>query len=567
MEAQVVEGIPEQPPGAASGESPDAACTPVYRLSDYIHEYPLESGGIAIWNSFWPQPTVVSPAALEALRALPSDAEKWPAGMLADLHGARILYTGDADPSEREFFETADRWIEKIDQEADELEAEGGVYRNLALVNSGCNLGCSYCVSYFGDDGREHAKRDALRGAEREDAVLRVVEQYLTKVRDAGGFLSDGVHHCRLTFNGGEILLRWKTVKKVIDLADAKFPELCINYHMNSNATLLTPQIAEVLAAHRFRVAVSIDGYGELHDESRVYHGGGGSFEHVMRGIDNYREASDDPATLKGFQGTIENIDDFDFEKFFEMQEYGFDLARLAPNVLDHSDDPRRGRQAAFWEARLVVASQGRRVGVGATEFESRIKRAGEGKPFGYRPNCGGLDGTATKTLTLNIDSMQAGQLCSFTSPASMPIGESDNEMDHRALYAATRKYLTDRLDVVKNTCNGCSVVGICQGGCVYTALDVYNRKNPAGCAYQRALWRHALDFNETATVREITDSREDAMSVRVRAEQDAASGSQAGCGSHESPGASPGAPAPTPVALLTNEGRTLVPKVSVAPV
>ncbi len=528
----------------------------VYRLSAHIHEYHLENGQVAIWNAFWPQPTVVSTVGLQALRSLPLDADKWAPETLEGLLAAHILHTGEEDPSERKFFETADLYLDHIDRQADELEADGGVYRHLALVNSGCNLGCSYCVSYFGDDAREESKRDAVRGAAREAAVLKVVEEFLAKVRDAGTLMDDDEHHCRLTFNGGEILLRWSTVKRVLALADEKFPELKIKYHMNTNATLLTPEVARVLAAHHFRVSVSIDGYEELHDESRVYHGGGGSFENVMRGIENYREASDNP--LQAYQGTIENIEDFDFEKFFAMNEHGFGVARLAPNVLDHADDPQRGREAAFWEARLVVESQGRDIGLGATEFESRLKRAAEGKPFGFRANCGGLDGTSTKTITLNIDSMQAGQLCSFTSPASIAISSSDYKIDHRALWAATRRYIKERIDVVKNTCSQCSIIGICQGGCVYNALDVYNRKNPAGCAYQRALWRHAIDFNETGKVRKITESHEDQMSVRVREMQDAGGTAAGGCGGHDAP-AQPSR-SPTPVALLRNDGRTLVP-------
>ena len=524
-----------------------------YRLSDHIHEYPLEDGGIAIWNSFWPRPKVVSPQALDALRRLPADADKWPPAVLTDLAEAHIVHTGEEDTSESDFFASADKWIAKIDREAEEFEANGGVYRNLALVNSGCNLGCSYCVSYFGDEGRENAKREALRGAEREEAVIRVVRAYLTNVRDSGTRMEDDDrHHCRLSFNGGEILLRWTTVKRVVELADREFPELDIYYHMNTNATLLKPEIAEFLAKHEFKVSVSIDGYEELHDESRVYHGGAGSFDHVMRGVENYRRANDNPTTLRGFQGTIENIDGFDFEKLFTMSEKDFVLARLAPNVLDHADNPQRGRDAAYWEAQLVTKSQGRRLGVGGTEFENRLKRAAHGIPFGYRANCGGLDGVTTKTITLNMDSMQAGQLCSFTSPASMPMESGDGNIDHRALYAATRNYLAERVEVVKTTCNGCSVVGICQGGCVYNALDVYNRKNPAGCAYQRALWRHAIDFNETTRVRKYTDASEDAMSVRVRAAQEAGGEARIGCGSHAESEA-------TPVALLSGKGETLV--------
>ena len=226
--------------------------------------------------------------------------------------------------------------------------------------------------------------------------------------------------------------------------------------------------------------------------------------------------------------------------------------------MLDYAEYPERGREAAYWEARLVVESQGRDVELGSAEFEARVKRAAEGKPFGFRANCGGLDGTGTKTITLNIDSMQAGQLCSFTSPASIPIASSDHEINHRALWAATRRYIKERIDVVKNTCKQCSIIGICQGGCVYNALDVYNRKNPAGCAYERALWRHAIDFNETGKVRKITESHEDQMSVRVREMQDAGATAGGGCAGHDGP-ARPSTSS-TPVALLRKDGRTLVP-------
>ncbi len=519
-----------------------------YRLSRHAREYELEDGQLAVWNAFWPKVTVMSRAARCALNDLPENRAAWPDEALQDLLEARIVYTGAEDPYEQQFFETADRWLTRIDQDAAEFYEQGAVYRHLVLVNSGCNLGCSYCVSYYGDTGRETAKRDALRGRAREAVVMNLVEQFLNRVRNAGPPNKGDEYDCHISFNGGEILLRWDTVKRIMEYADEHYADLKVRYGINTNATLLTPEIAEVLAAHNARVSVSIDGYKELHDESRVYHGGGGTFDRVIDGIENYRKASGQP--MSGYQGTIENIDDFDPEKFFRMEDHGFATARLAPNVLDHGENPQRGRDAAHWEAQLVVDSQGHRMGVGATEFERRLDNVAAGKPTGFRANCGGLDGMRTLALTVNMDSMQAGQLCSFSSPATTAIGTDEHRLDHDAVWAGTRRYLAERLNVVKTTCNGCSVVGVCQGGCVYTALDVYNRKNPAGCAYQRALWHHAIDFHETGHVRKLTSSEEDAMSLRVAAAQAAEAGEDKTCLTGS---------AATSVALTAADGRTIV--------
>lgn len=500
-----------------------------HRLSQHVAEYELIDGRYAIWNPFFPNVTVLTQAGLAALKALPARQDAWPVSTLAELRDKRILYVGDEDPYEADFFSTADKHVARLDGDTDRFYDDGVPYGTLILVNSACNLGCSYCVSYYGDDARDDAKRDAVRGAAREAAVLQVVDQFINRARKGGQ--NQGM----ITFNGGEILLRWPTVRAVLEHVEAKHPDFKPEYSMNTNATLLTKEIADVLAKYNVDVAVSIDGYKELHDQSRVYHGGGESFDKVMTGINNYRDAAQKP--FASFQGTIENIDDFDPEKFFAMAEHGFQSARLAPNLLDHHD-PQRGRDAAFWESSLRLESLRRDMGLGKSHFDKAVKSASDDRlARGFRPNCGGLAGPGLmRSITVNMDSMQVSQLCSFSSPAAVPMTSVGNGIDDRAIWAATRKYITDRISMLKTACRGCSVIGVCQGGCVYNALDVHNKLIPAGCAYQRALWRHAIDFNHSGEIRQLPPSPEDAP---AQAETDAG---DHGCG----------APAP----LLSADGR-----------
>ena len=510
-----------------------------HRLSRHVFDHELDDGRYAVWNAYWPHLAILTAGGRAALETLPRNQERWPPEMLKMLVEHRILYTGEDDPYEAEFFATADRWVEKIDEEAEAFHRDGAVYHSLSLVNSGCNLGCNYCVSYYGDDAREADKRDAARGKARHVAVINVVDQFVEGVQRGGNA------QCEIAFNGGEILLRWDTVKAVLEHVRGKYPEIEPTWVMNTNATLLTREIADLLAEYGVRVAVSIDGYQELHDASRVYHDGAASFEQVMAGIQNYRTATG--KFMPTFQGTIDNIEDFDFDKFFAMERHGFKAARLAPNLLDQPD-PQRGRDGAFWEASLAIASEDREMILHGTQFENRMKQATT-KPGGFRPNCGGLSGTKLRALVVNIDSMQASQLCSFSSPAAISMESAEHRIDHRALWDASRQYILDRLDMLKNDCRGCSVIGVCQGGCVYTALDVYNRKNPAGCAYQRALWRHAIEYHEDGRVRRLRSSPEDVKSQ-----------SSPRLARNATP-----TPAVGPVALMSSDGRTVWPAQPVA--
>ena len=490
---------------------------PEHRLSQYVAQYQLADGQYAIWNTLFPEVSLLTQAGLDGLRALPREQDAWPAGTLEELRNKRILYIGDYDPYADEFFSTADRHIARMDADAKRFYNEALPYEKLYIVNSGCNLGCSYCVSYYGDDARQDAKREATRGTGRHALVLNVVDQFIERTRRAGK------DRTGIAFNGGEILLRWQTVRQILEHVEARHPDFTVEYHMNTNATLLTEDVAGMLAKYKVDISVSIDGYEELHDQSRVHHGGGKSFDKVMAGVSNYRKATKEP--FVGYQGTIENIADFDDEQFFAMAAHGFDRARLAPNLLDHKD-PKRGQEAAFWESALTVESQRRDVALSSTEFSRTVMLAGDGRAAsGFTPHCGGLTGTGgARALVLNMDSMQLSHLCSFSSPAAVPMASVGNNIHDPAIWEATRKYITDRIEMLRTACRGCSVLGVCQGGCVYTALDVHNKLNPAGCAYQRALWRHAIDYNHSGEIRRLAPTNEDAHTTT----------DGRGCGPHE---------------------------------
>lgn len=310
---------------------------------------------------------------------------------------------------------------------------------------------------------------------------------------------------------------------------------------------MLSEDIARELSEFGVDIDVSVDGYKELHDSSRIYHGGAPSFDRVMQGVAHYNEHNPSHR-LTAFQGTIEDIDNFDAAQFVEMANFGFSSARLAPNILDAP--PTKGALAATWEAQAVLDTQGQKISLQNTYLQKVLKKMRR-RPKGFSPHCNGLSGNL-RFLTLNVDSLQLSQMCSFVSPASMSLSDLDYDIYNRKLWDETYSYMRERIAMLRHECAGCSVLGLCQGACVYNGLDLDNKLNPAGCSYQRTTWRHAVDVSFLGHIRPetVVEEAQQRASTSAEPSEDASAG---GCCN--------GAGASTAEAeQKTGDGRTYLP-------
>ncbi len=512
-----------------------------YQLSRHAATQSLGADHYAVWNTFFPSVVIVDDHSLQLLRDLPTSISAFDRNARRRLMRHRIIYRGSGDPYEKEFFATADAALRKAAEEAEEFYGHRRPYVALTIANSGCNLGCSYCVSYAGDSFRTDATRTAEKGDTRGDIILSVVDQFIRRR------VEHGESGARIAFNGGEILLRWPLIRRVLHHVRESYPDFEVLYGMNTNATLLSEDIARELSEFGVAIDVSVDGYKELHDSSRIYHGGAPSFDRVMEGVAHYNERSPS-RRLTAFQGTIEDIDNFDAAKFAEMANFGFSSARLAPNILDAP--PTKGALAATWEAQAVLNTQGQSISLQNTYLQKVLKKM-RGRPKGFSPHCNGLSGNL-RFLTLNVDSLQLSQMCSFVSPASMSLSDLDYDIYNRKLWNETYSYMKERIDMLRHQCAGCNVLGLCQGACVYNGLDLDNRLNPAGCSYQRTTWRHAVDLSFLGHIRPetVVEGVERASTAAAPAESRAAGS----CCSDM------GASTTTEAERRTDDGRTYLP-------
>lgn len=140
---------------------------------------------------------------------------------------------------------------------------------SLDLAGS-CNMACSYCF-----ENAIHSRIGKMPD-ETVDAAL----DFAFKHAAGSGKLA-------LHFGSGEPLLRFDRLARLVETANLRAGRegIRVNYELTTNATLVTEEIAEFLAANPFNVRVSCDGPPEVHDVFRPMAGGQPSYNRVAQGL------------------------------------------------------------------------------------------------------------------------------------------------------------------------------------------------------------------------------------------------------------------------------------------
>ena len=142
-------------------------------------------------------------------------------------------------------------------------------------VTDNCNLSCKYCSyssMYEGYDKRSH-KRMPFK-------IAKTAIDYIMRIRPSS---PDTNYPLTISFYGGEPLLNFKLISKVVEYAGNKYSNKKINYGMTTNAILLHKHI-DYLKSNNFQITVSLDG-DEKGQGYRVDHNGINSFKKVFSNL------------------------------------------------------------------------------------------------------------------------------------------------------------------------------------------------------------------------------------------------------------------------------------------
>lgn len=122
----------------------------------------------------------------------------------------------------------------------------------LIKLTGGCNISCTYCYDY-----------DRIRFRKRldRDRTLSVVDELLDR--------NDSMS---IAFHGGEPLLEFELLKEVVNHVNRRIRGTSqhVRFGVQTNGTLLTPEIIDFLKGERFSVGISLDGAVEEANSLRV---------------------------------------------------------------------------------------------------------------------------------------------------------------------------------------------------------------------------------------------------------------------------------------------------------
>ncbi len=338
-----------------------------------------------------------------------------------------------------------------------------------------CNLKCSYCAA--GGDG---TFGEPVRHLEIE-TIYEQIRMFLHDV-PAGETFS-------ITFFGGEPLLNPEAISQLARFARLQVAgrEIRLRFCVITNATLVTPDIAELLASINCHVTVSLDGPPEINDKFRVSAGGRGSTAKALVGLQHLlhvrpRLGSLSSGSVFGSHHTAVQKT-YEFLKPFGFDSLKFDFAAEAGSSEAESQASREYARELAATADLAYREGGeqelRRIGHFETYFQALDSKRR------LNNHCG-----AGKSM-LSIDSKGAVTTCQwFVGRKEERIG-AGNRIDHSKLQA-----FSDRL-IDLNDCGSCWARHLCGGGCMYVN-DLKNgtkhKKDPLFCQRTRATIAKAIE-------------------------------------------------------------------------
>ncbi len=218
-------------------------------------------------------------------------------------------------------------------------------------VASRCNLNCDYCYEYqHGDDSWRSASK-LMKASVYNEAARKIAAHARQHQLDSVGI---GLH-------GGEpLLLGAARLAQVADALRSNIEAVGtqISLGLQTNAALMTDEIASVIRDCGIFVGISIDGDRAANDRHRLDHRGKSSYGRVMAGVETLRRIA--PQSISGILAVIdiENdpIETFDALASLDIENIDFlfphhNWDRLPTGHENNESSPYGRWLGAIWNA------------------------------------------------------------------------------------------------------------------------------------------------------------------------------------------------------------------------
>lgn len=170
----------------------------------------------------------------------------------------------------------SDGSLSEIDEKGRLLESS--LTTMYLILTEHCNLGCKYC---FVEGNFPHGY---VRSAMSWEVAKRSIDLLIAQRNRHA--------ECEVWFYGGEPLLEAELLFKCLDYLQQN--DSAIDKILITNGTMINEEMANRLTKYDINISVSLDGPESVHDSMRVKRDGTGSYEQVISGIDCMKRAGCD---------------------------------------------------------------------------------------------------------------------------------------------------------------------------------------------------------------------------------------------------------------------------------
>ena len=217
---------------------------------------------------------------------------------------------------QRGFLQPIDRNINIEHPLTDKVESylQNNVSLLILQVTQNCNLRCKYCVYSGSYINRVHTNKRM-----NFNTAKQAVDFYYEHCKN--------VDIASISFYGGEPLLEFELVKRVVEYCEKKFSGKQLNLNMTTNATLLTTEMMDFLQLHKINLTISLDGPEEIQNKNRVFADNEtGTFIKVLENLDRFKQLYPDSVDTISFNAVFDEENNFKISSDF----FSFDFMKKA---------------------------------------------------------------------------------------------------------------------------------------------------------------------------------------------------------------------------------------------
>jgi uncharacterized protein len=202
---------------------------------------------------------------------------------------------------------------------AKEFKERQSVLKAICLhVAHDCNMDCEYC---FAGKGHYHGDRGLMSYETGKRALDYLVEN------------SPGRHNLEVDFFGGEPLLDWDVVKKLVAYGRSLEKENDKNFRftLTTNGILLDDEVIDFTGREMSNVVISLDGRKEVNDRMRRTKNGGGTYDLI---VGKFKKLADARGQKDYYMRGTYTANNLDFASdVLHMADLGFKELSIEPAV------------------------------------------------------------------------------------------------------------------------------------------------------------------------------------------------------------------------------------------